>query len=377
MADKKNKQFTIAQPIGPTKHEALPIAPIELDIYEQPTTTYEKYQYAKGKRTVRKSMLDEWAPARLQFATASSRVHEQDIKNYQENVVKAKEAEEAEKARLARMIWITDRRPEFMKHPITGNDFNPNNDLFSAKYDPEVIRSIFKSARRIGVDPWESLAIGMQETKLGNSPILSADPKNYGLVGTRDVWKIASDYKIPIQDQTDLMNIYLKYVNENYRKEYDRLGIKYSPEEDSIRRLQYYNGLGVIGKYNDSARRDNDGNFVTDGPVYMYGIDVAQNPIDTKQNPVYGKWVNSIKESLYRDPDVQRIYGEVFGEYTDNYKSIPSIKMKDGGVFKVNINFDKHLEEQKPEIYFMDPSDGQYDTKFEEAYDEWNRLMNL
>lgn len=190
--------------------------------------------------------------------------------------------------------YITDRRTT---HPVTGKPMNPNKDLFSDRYDPNKILKIFQSAQKYGVDPYDALSIAMQETNIGNKT-RGADVAR----GTREsVTELERVYGERPKTTYDELAAYLKLANDRYKDVYNRLGIKYSPTEEDVRRIQYYNGLGVIGA---------DSDLNSD---YAYGINIKESPIDPKVNPVYGKTVMSIRDQLIKDPDIQRIYNSVYG----------------------------------------------------------------
>ena len=229
-------------------------------------------------------------------------------------------AEEARKDREGGKILLNDLRYQDGKgtHPVSGNPLNPNKHLYTGEYNTEKIRAIFMAAQKYNVDPWEALAIAMQESTIGNAigrwQADHVDPDNVGHVGTREVWKVAGKKGYKIDTGYDMLGIWLENINNTYQELYKKLGITYDPSEEDVRRLQVWNGLGVLGEYNDLNNIDLD-DWVSPKPTqYAYDVDITNKPLNMKENPAYGKMVVSYRDAFKQHPELIDIYNQVYGK---------------------------------------------------------------
>ena len=195
-----------------------------------------------------------------------------------------------------RLVYIRDNRT---LHPITKQPLNPNRDLYSSYYDPNSIKNVFLAAQRVGVDPYEALAIAIQETKLGRykqkSDIISS---NVGHVIDPEFDDVRNTY--------DKLAMALQKANQTYKDRYKEAGITYDPTEDAARRLQIYNGLGVLTPRTESGYHGGTVNS-------FYGIPVTQDsPLNMSKDPIYGKIILDLVQSLQNQPAIQDVYKQVY-----------------------------------------------------------------
>ncbi|MFA6916988.1 MAG: hypothetical protein WC222_11365 [Parachlamydiales bacterium] len=216
----------------------------------------------------------------------------------------------------ARLLEIPDTRTI---NPATNQPIRPNADLFSIpgvkSFDPELIKETFRFSKKYGVDPYEALAVLIQESKLGTAthPDFSGKPKDPTKakvpVGKANIGHVL-DKEIIGQSLNPIERsiLGLKKANDSYKGRYAELGITYPAEEETYRRLQVYNGLDKL--YPDTEIKYHG------GPVNaFYGVPVTKdNPIDLTKNPIYGKVIVSVTDVLQKNADIQRLYNEIYGE---------------------------------------------------------------
>lgn len=150
-----------------------------------------------------------------------------------------------------------------------------------ANISEDHILNIIDSARKYGIDPYTALAINLQESGFSDeherNP-LRLDPKQI------DIDTYEELVSNPISGSMRYMKNKFDYAR--------RLGKE--SEEDII---QAWNGYGTIK-----------------GKGRMYGIDTNVNPINMKLNPVYGKRIVNLRDSVIKaNPDIVKM--------VDKYKS--------------------------------------------------------
>jgi hypothetical protein len=209
---------------------------------------------------------------------------EPDLFNYREQ----KEFESAQKK--ARTFKLQD--PRKVKDSRSGN------------YDPKNIKAIIQAAKQHGVDPYDALAIGMQESGWGNHSF-NLGEVSYAMGSTDE------DYENVDKQATTLV----KALKDKF-KYADQLGI-----QDPATRLQTYNGLGKL---------KNRGK--------MYGIDTNTNPIDMRKTPLYGNKVMDLRDNvLKKNKQIMQWIQEV-GDPASTAPTRPTPppgpKMKNGGKIK-------------------------------------------
>ena len=172
----------------------------------------------------------------------------------------------------------------------TGKKINPNVDLVSGAYQTDRIVNIVKAAKRYGIDPYDLLAIDLQETGLGNSE--DEGSENVGHVIMRN-----NEFKIPsrLSNEEAENDSYDQFARAYVTKmiDADRMGIK-----DPLTRMQVYNGLGSVGTtteigYNEAPMKK------------IYGVSIPSKGINLRKNPLYGKRIIDLKENvLKKDPNL-------------------------------------------------------------------------
>jgi hypothetical protein len=173
------------------------------------------------------------------------------------------------------LVKLDDKR---QINPATGTPYKTKGAK-GINANEEDIKAIISHAKAKGVDPYTALAIGLQETNLGQ-----ANP-NYG-----SAWSTFEDEGIP-DDRGRNANILAKAIKEKmaYAQELRKRGLLPAGEEYD---LQTYNGLGLL------KPRQTAGAPVAES---FYGIPVTgSHPLDLKKNPAYGKIVKQLREEVIR-----------------------------------------------------------------------------
>ena len=191
--------------------------------------------------------------------------------------------------------------------PITGKQISDTGRMH-ADIPESHLTYVVKKAKEYGIDPYTALAINLQETRFSEKH--SSNPFEM----------LSIDSKGDVVDQS------LKFMKEKFELG-RRLGKK--TEEEII---QSWNGYGVI--------KDNG---------TMYGIDTSKSPINMKENPVYGKRIINLRDSVIKQhPDIVKKVEEAMSA-----KQIKAKKsFKNGGevdgkrtvlVSKMNKEYDDNL----------------------------------
>ena len=171
----------------------------------------------------------------------------------------------------------------------TGKPINPNVDSVTGKYSADRIVNIVKAAKRYNLDPYELLAVDLQETGLGNS-------KREGSENVGHNRMQLSDLKVPtklISEEESIDNPYDQFARAYATKmqHADTLGIK-----DPEKRIQVYNGLGKITS-------DTEKGYHGFKMKNIYGVPIPSEGIDMSKMPLYGKRILDLKENvLKKDP---------------------------------------------------------------------------
>lgn len=189
-------------------------------------------------------------------------------------------------------VRITDNRTT---HPITGDPINPNRDLMGGKYDKELINKMVRISNAYGVDPLETIAIGLQETNLGTAEEHAGNFGHTLTVGTKEFEKhlgvSEKDYQNLSNEDRNIMSIIAAL--KRGPKIAKSLGLSGKEFE-----LQAYNGFGKV-----TPRTEADYHGF-ESPKF-YGVDVTKEPLDMKKNPVYGKTILSLVDMLKSNPAIQ------------------------------------------------------------------------
>lgn len=161
----------------------------------------------------------------------------------------------------------------------TGKPINPNVELLSGKYPSQRIYNIVKAAKRYGVDPYDALAIDLQETGWGR---ISDGMVGHSMLGESQLIPSKLD-----DGDVDDFDMYARAIATKMQYA-DKLGYK-----DPEMRFQTYNGLG---KVYPETEQDYHGFRMKK----IYGVPVPKEGIDMRKNPLYGKRVMDIRDNILR-----------------------------------------------------------------------------
>ena len=196
-------------------------------------------------------------------------------------------------------IKIKDGR---VKNPITGKPFNGNK---SGDYDYLLMHEVVHNAKKYGIDPYNFLAMAMQETTLGKAGGGMSNPfhiLNSSTIESKMDKKRYSEY---FKNKTDRMRPV--EMAANFYKNVKLLDMpkKKNPNiQDDVWDLQSWNGYGSI--YPTTEQH-------IDGGGDRYGVSIPKEGINMSKNPMYGIWVKDLS-NIFRDSKevndlVTRIYG--------------------------------------------------------------------
>jgi hypothetical protein len=165
----------------------------------------------------------------------------------------------------------------------TGKEINPNRDLIGGKYPSERILNIVKAAKRYNQDPYDLLAVDLQETGLGTSKRAGNENIGHGRMNMDELipTKMGSD------DESDSYDMFARAFTTKMQYA-DKLGIK-----DPYTKMQVYNGLGKITPNTEKGYHG----FAMQS---IYGVPLPKEGIDMRKNPLYGKRVLDLRDNVLR-----------------------------------------------------------------------------
>jgi hypothetical protein len=214
------------------------------------------------------------------------------------------------------------RRPTVIQdnrkiNATTGKPINPNTDLKSGTYSTDVIDDIIKASKHYGLDPYELLAVGLQETNLGktdeNVGHVLHDPGQYqyllsnpGKTNSRGQFNLNQNQIVNPWIQ-DMAAFYKSKMNEAERNN----------ETDPLMKIQYYNGTRSI--YPTTEQKYHKGTMNS-----FYGVPVPKEGISMRENPLYGKRITDLKNNvIMADPVLKKYIQDTYDRY------IPQTKDRD------------------------------------------------
>jgi len=179
-----------------------------------------------------------------------------------EAVLPLKEFEDVLK-RYPAVFKIVDQRTT---DSITGQPVSPYSKLHGT-FDLSFVEEVVKKALQRGIDPYTALAIPHVET--GGTPSGSANPYSINYESPAQLEKLIAD---PIGASLDILQAKLKLA--------DKLGYN-----TYAKMIQVYNGMGKL----------------TQGAVggaKAYGVQIPEEGISMKENPLYGKRVEDVRNNI-------------------------------------------------------------------------------
>jgi hypothetical protein len=192
--------------------------------------------------------------------------------------------------RQPEIINLVDKRKY---NPVTKGPINPNRDLVSGQFEDPIINEIIISSYKRDVDPYTALAIGLQESRWGQTD------SNIGHVSSD-----SEDYAPGVDEMVSFIK-----EKEKYAK---KLGYK-----DKKHFIQAYNGLGNVYP---ETEQDYHGFKMKS----IYGVPVPKEGINLAENPLYGEKIINLEDSvLKQNPEivkrVEYYKPKATGGYTNPY----------------------------------------------------------
>jgi TP901 family phage tail tape measure protein len=149
---------------------------------------------------------------------------------------------------------------------ITGQPVSPYSKLHGT-LDLSFVEEVVRKALQRGIDPYTALAIPHVET--GGTPSGSANPYSVNYESPAQLEKLIAD---PIGASLDILQAKLKLANKLGYDSYAKM-------------VQMYNGMGRL----------------TQGAVggaKAYGVQIPEEGISMKENPLYGKRVEDVRNNI-------------------------------------------------------------------------------
>lgn len=187
---------------------------------------------------------------------------------------------------------------------LGGGGDPPDNDLIdlrdskgvkAGKYSRAKIMSAIKAARAVGVDPAQYLALGWQESDLGNAKVK----------GRRGSWDA------PFAMAHD--------IDDNQQKEIEALAQKTGVDPLILRgavalrgKLQYAKQLGFKDEASALQAYNGYGTITPKqfgGATQAYGVDIS-NGVDMRKNPLYGKRLLELKQDILKNKAIQQLLNQ-------------------------------------------------------------------
>lgn len=166
-------------------------------------------------------------------------------------------------------------------------------DRKSLDVNREDVSSIVENAKKAGIDPLTALAISYQETGFNQEGrgLYNLNPQIFGK---------------PVGNAEEGM----KSLQEQFRiaRDLQKRGVIPNTEDYYI---QGNNGYGTIKR----------GHSDLEGAHKIYGLDIPEQGINMKSNPLYGKTVLSLRDLLKLNPDIMNMINE-----SSNKKAIITVK---------------------------------------------------
>jgi hypothetical protein len=160
--------------------------------------------------------------------------------------------------------------------------------LKSGKYPKKHIEGVIRAAQVAGIDPYQALALSLQEDSLGT------------LGKGRSNRRFGSAYDLSEKTEKEFMQVAQdsgvdgKYLRLAFALRDKLQAAKKSGYTDEAMQLQAYNGYGTL----TSA--------AFGGAKKAYGIEIGSG-INMKQNPVYGKRLVALKNDLQKNESIRKL----------------------------------------------------------------------
>jgi hypothetical protein len=161
--------------------------------------------------------------------------------------------------------------------------------LKTGKYPKKHVQNLAKAATAAGINPYELIALSLQESNLGTATVRGRRGRYQAPIGmTNDITPAEADEIENLSKQTGIDTQYLEpaIVLKNKLAYGKRLGF-----QDEASLLQAYNGYGTITQKQMGSDK-------------AYGVPIG-NGLDLKKNPLYGKRILALKNDLMNNQDIQ------------------------------------------------------------------------
>lgn len=175
-----------------------------------------------------------------------------------------------------RSIRIEDTRKV---SPTTGLPLG-DKERKSIDVDLDLIKDVVKHAKLSGIDPLTALAVSYQETGLNKNAPFNLNPMVFG--------------KPTGNAEEGMKSLQAQF---KYAQDLQKRGVVPSTEDYFI---QGNNGYGTIKR----------GHADLEGAHKIYGLNIPEEGINLKHNPLYGKTVLSLRDLLKTNPQIQGILNE-------------------------------------------------------------------
>ena len=191
--------------------------------------------------------------------------------------------------------------------PPTKLKIKDSRGLKTGEYDRGHIENLVKAARVTGVDPHSLIALSLQESGIGTAkPKRSQVSSRHSRSSAENFLGQVVDFQ-PNQEEelnkmsqaTGIAPAYLKpaIVLRDKLKYAQALGFKGEEMQ-----LQAYNGYGKL-----LPQKDASGKSV---PTKYYGMNIPEEGINMRDNPLYGKRLVELKKDLLANEEIRSIVSQ-------------------------------------------------------------------
>lgn len=201
----------------------------------------------------------------------------------------------------------------------SGKPLNQDKENISGNYNTDRIDNIIHYAKVYGIDPYNLIAMDMQETSLGKSKEDISQfghrvPPGHLLMGL-----LNSNIQTPskaydaVQDQYNKYNITSDQVED--QSSYDDFARTYVDKMNYAKKLGINTEAGQLQAYNGYGKilPSTEQSYSGYPMKSIYGVPIPANGLDFNKDPIYGKRIIDLRDNvLKQSPDIKNAVDTVY-----------------------------------------------------------------
>lgn len=217
-------------------------------------------------------------------------------------------------------LKVSDNRT---KSATSNKKINPNKDLLGGNYDTERINKIVQYAKLYGHNPYDLIAIDLQETKLGKTGLDNEAKRSLNV--SKNQRKDSPGHLIMSEEDMTVKSKSGKYGDD---WEYDDFARGYGTKVNAAKKAGLTSDVDIYQTFNGRGKvfPSTESDYHGYNMKQIYGVDIPTGGIDMKKNPLYGKRIKDIKENiLMKSPEISDAVNNVYangGMIGQNYINI-------------------------------------------------------